>query len=221
MQSRATRRVLLPYPEPYLHGDLAIFPLNQLLQSLAVSDKSVTVEFPLRAKAPANSAQAVAQNATHPHRLDRLGLAGFVTISRGSFVAARFGSHEGMAAVARLALCREGYFEIESSRLLEHTQNAPLPVDAVLLRVSVSIDEAVQRLAPIAGLDAPLYPGREVPPDLAGHFVSGDPVSARRILIASEREFGDLVLSLSAAARQKQVLCPVVSLSNWSESARA
>lgn len=217
MRSAGTRRVLLPYPEAYLHGDLSVFPLNQLLQSLAVSEGSATVAFPLRARAPADSAQAVAQQPNHPHRLDRIGLAAFVTISRGTFVAARFGTHEGMAALARLALCRQGYFEVETGRLLEHTQIEPLPVDAVLLRVSVSIDEAVQRLSPISSLDVPLYPGKNLPAELIPYFTGDEAVSARRILIASEREFGDLVHGLASAAQQRHLLLPVTSPSVWSE----
>jgi DNA-binding response OmpR family regulator len=183
-------------PSGVLEGDLARVHLPVLLQTLALFDRTATVRFPERRAKPANS--DLERGDAEP-ALRRLGLWAWVLMANGRFHGARFGPHRDSDALARLLLCRSGRFETELDQAIEPIAGEGSPIDGLVLRLLVDLDEATARLTPLGGFDALVRPAPGARPELQVCFAPGKAATPRQILIRSSLKIGAAAAVLAAA----------------------
>ena len=183
-----------------LEGNLARFPVATLLQSLAVAGRDASVRFPERRGEQRTSIQLPDPS------LAKLGVWAWISLAKGRFVDACFGSLRGASALARLLLCNSGQFETRFDDAIEPLPNGPgLPIDGLLLRLLVEIDEAREVIAAVARLDEPLRLGPCPSAEVASWFAMTE-VTPEQILIRSTRPFADTTALLVAAHRRGEIL---------------
>lgn len=183
-------------PSGVLEGDLARVQLPVLLQTLALFDRPATVRFPERRSKP--SVSDLEGSATEP-ALRRLGLWAWILMARGRFFSARFGPHRDRQALSRLLLCRSGRFETELDQAIEPVVGEGQPIDGLVLRLLVELDEATAKLASLGGLDAPMRVAPGANPGLLGWIAPGAVATPRQVLIRSTLAIGEAAAALDIA----------------------
>jgi len=182
-------------PSGVLEGDLSRVQLPVLLQTLALFDRLATVRFPERRSKPSGS--DLEGSNTEP-ALRRLGLWAWILMARGRFFSARFGPHRDRQALSRLLLCRSGRFETELDQAIEPVVGEGQPIDGLVLRLLVELDEATAKLTMLGGLDAAMRVAPGTYPGLLGWIAPGAIATPRQVLIRSTLAIGEAAAALAA-----------------------
>lgn len=184
-------------PNGLLEGDLQQFPLPLVLQTVSLMGRVATVRFPERRLRPEDDPVTGSPEALD---LRRQGLWAWILVSGGRLHGARLGPHHDREALVRLLLCRGGRFETDFDRPIVPVTGEGLPVDGILLRLLVEIDEARAVLEPAVGLDRTLRPAAGAGPELA-EWLAGGLATPRQMLIRSRRPLAETATAVAQACR--------------------